>query len=346
MNNLDQPNPVPDLPAPIPKRTWLGRLGSIFWNRHERRVRALWRILAVAGAITGTGLAIRATGLLPESGTRAFVVVGTVVRAIVALAVVGLLGRLLDRRRLREFGLHINGDWLLDLIFGLVLGAGLMSGVFLIELGLGWLEITGAYRTTVPGEPFGWAILAPAVLFTGVAIVEELLARGYLLRNVAEGLAFGRLGGPRGGLIVACLISSALFALGHASNPNTSWVSTVNIGVAGVFLALGYILTGQLGIPIGLHISWNFFQASVYGFPVSGMSRFRTSFVATGQTGPELWTGGAFGPEAGLLGLAAMLTGTGLTLLWVRWRRGEVRLVARLAEPPAPESPDSVTPAA
>ncbi len=348
MGDTDTPEPPSEPPAPpvAPKASWPRKLLSVFWNGEERRVRALWRIVALGLAMAGAGLAIRATGLLPERGTRAFYVVGTAVRTVVALAVVGLVGRLLDRRRLRDFGLRISGDWLVDLVFGLGLGAGLMSGIFLVGAGLGWLEVTGAWRTTVPGEPFVWAILAPAALFTGVGIIEELLARGYLLRNVAEGLAFPQLGGARGGLVWACLISSALFALGHANNPNTTWVSSVNIGFAGVFLALGYMLTGQLAIPIGLHISWNFFQASVFGFAVSGVSRFRTTFIATEPTGPEVWTGGAFGPEAGLLGLTAMLAGTGLTLLWVRWRRGGVRLVASLAEPPARRGPEAVTPTA
>ena len=103
----------------------------------------------------------------------------------------------------------------------------LMTAVFVAEWSLGWVRVTGVLRTTVPGEPFGRAILLPALLFLGVGFLEELLARGYLLRNVAEALAFRPLGGARGGLVLACLISSALFALGHADNPNATWVSTV-----------------------------------------------------------------------------------------------------------------------
>ena len=331
-------------PSVASKASWPRKLLSVFWNGEERRVRALWRLITLIVLVGGAGLAIRATGLLPERGTREFFVVGTVLRVLVAVAAVWLVGWLLDKRRLRDFGLHLSREWLVDYVFGLGLGAGLMSGIFLVAWGVGWLEVTGTYRTTVVGEPFVWAILAPAILFTGVGIVEELLARGYLLRNVAEGLAFPGLGGARGGLIWACLISSALFALLHANNPNTTWVSTVNIGFAGIFLALGYMLTGRLAIPMGMHISWNFFQASVFGFAVSGVSRFRTTFITTEPTGPELWTGGAFGPEAGLLGLAAMLAGSGLTLLWVRWRRGEVRLVAALAEAPPRRAPQAVAP--
>ena len=331
-----EPPAEPIAPPVVPKTSWPRKLLSIFWNGDERRVRALWRLIALGVVLAGAGLAVRATGLLPERGTREFYVVGTGVNTVLALAAVWLVGWLLDRRRFRDFGFAMDRHWWADLGFGLLLGALLMTGVFLAGWGLGWVEVTGVFRTAVPGEPFAVAILMPAVLFLGVGIVEELLARGYLLLNTAEGLAFRWLGGARGGLIAACVISSILFALGHADNPNATWVSTVNIAGAGVLLALGFMLTGQLALPIGLHITWNFFQGSVFGFPVSGTTEFQTSVLATEQTGPELWTGGAFGPEAGLVGLLAMLVGAVLIVLWVRQTRGAARLATHLGEPPPP----------
>jgi membrane protease YdiL (CAAX protease family) len=102
------------------------------------------------------------------------------------------------------------------------------------------------------------------------------------------------------------------------------------VTAAGLLLGLGYLFTGRLGISIGLHFSWNFFQGNVFGFPVSGRD-FGASFVGISQGGPEVWTGGAFGPEAGLLGFLAYGLGGLLVLLWVRGMYGSVRLVGDIA---------------
>ena len=210
--------------------TWPHKLLSIFWNFEERRIRSLWRLVVLIVVVSGAGLAVRATGLLPERDTREFFLVGTAVRVLLAFLVVWLVGWLIDRRRFRDFGFSLDRGWWADLAFGLGLGAFLMTGIFLVEWALGWVQVTGTFRTP-PEEPsFGLAILLPLALFVGVGILEELLARGYLLRNVAEGLAFPRLGGARGGLALATVISSILFALGHANNPNATWVS--NTGMA------------------------------------------------------------------------------------------------------------------
>ena len=330
------PPPGAAEPEPGPRQSVPALLAAAFWNGDERRLRALWRVAGLVCLVLLLGGLLRASGIFPEQGTLEFYLAATPARLWTGLVAVLLAGLVLDRRPFRDFGFALDRRWLADLGFGLALGALLMCGVFLVEWSLGWLEVSGSWRTPVDGMSFGRALLTPVVVFVSVGILEELVFRGYLLRNLAEGLAFRRLGGPRGGLIVATVLSSALFALGHANNPNATWVSTVNVGLAGLLLALGFLLTGQLAIPIGLHVTWNLFQASAFGFPVSGTTVVRTAVLATEETGPDLWTGGAFGPEAGLVGLGAMLLGVGLTVAWVRWRRGEARIVTGLTEPPRP----------
>ena len=94
-------------------------------------------------------------------------------------------------------------------------------------------------------------------------------------------------------------------------------------------------MTGSIAIPIGIHVSWNFFQGHVFGFPVSGGKDFFTTVVAIEQGGPELWTDGAFGPEAGLIGLFGFVLGALLVTVWIRVRYDGLSLFTAIADPPA-----------
>jgi hypothetical protein len=58
--------------------------------------------------------------------------------------------------------------------------------------------------------------------------------------------------------------------------------------------------------------------------------------LSTDGGGPGLWTGGPFGPEAGLLGPVAMILGGLLIALWVRLRNGKVGIHTPIAEGPRP----------
>jgi membrane protease YdiL (CAAX protease family) len=322
---------------------------NIFWNGDEHRVRALWRLigqlLILLAIALPTQIGLGAVALMirtaqggitasPMTLLESPLVIALATLAIMAaiVASVWLAGRLLDRRPFADFGLHIAGSWWGDLGFGLFLGAALMLTIFLIELGAGWVSVTGTFTTRAPNAPFFLAILLPLITFVAVGIYEELLSRGYHLRNMAEGLNWSVIG-PRWALVIATLLSSALFGLAHLANPNASFISSFNIFVAGaVLLAVGYLLTGELAIPIGVHITWNFFQGNVFGFPVSGADFGSATFISIQQGGPDVWTGGAFGPEAGLLGLGGVFLGGVLTALWVRWRYGQVGLRTKLAQ--------------
>jgi len=104
--------------------------------------------------------------------------------------------------------------------------------------------------------------------------------------------------------------------LSHLANPNWSLLAIVNLTVGGVFLAFAYLRTRQLWLPIGIHIGWNFFQGPVFGFPVSGTDSF--TLINHTVNGPELLTGGAFGPEAGLINLLIVAIGAALIYWYTR----------------------------
>lgn len=308
----------------------------------EGRLRAGWRLLFqfllnyTAAAFVGSVLLAAAGGLAaggtlqPSSAQSVLPYAGA---ALAAVASVWVAGRFLDRRPFSGFGLRLNRRWWSDLGFGLLLGASLISGIFLLQLAAGWVTVTGSFEAAGGGTFFP-AILAPAVLFLCVGFYEELVSRGYQLTNLAEGLNLPGLG-PRGAILVAWVLSSSFFGLLHAFNPNATVLSTLNISLAGMMLGLGYVLTGQLATPIGLHITWNFFQGNVFGFPVSGRAPTEATFLAIEQSGPDLLTGGPFGPEGGLLAPAAMVLGLGLISLRIYRRTGKLSPHTPLAERPS-----------
>lgn len=113
-------------------------------------------------------------------------------------------------------------------------------------------------------------------------------------------------------------------------------------GIVVGFLMVGqwlfFLATGQVPelqtepVRIAFHLAGEFLTA--LGLIVSGIVFSETAVLATAQQGPDLWTGGAFGPEAGLVGTGAFLVGTRLVVLWVRLRRGSIGFARRLPEPP------------
>ena len=119
------------------------------------------------------------------------------------------------------------------------------------------------------------------------------MLRGYFFRIVEEGL----------GTWISVGISALLFGFLHAGNPNASWVSSVSIALtAGVVLALLFVITRNLWIVIGMHLAWNFTLGGLYSAPISGGAA--KGLLNGNLDGPELLTGGDFGPEASVITVA------------------------------------------
>ncbi|HLE51193.1 MAG TPA: type II CAAX endopeptidase family protein [Anaerolineales bacterium] len=295
----------------LPKRPILTRL---FLSREERRLRAGWRLagqfllMVVFFLILGIPLGLLML-VFPSLPGEAILLASTLISFLAITASVYLARRFLDRRSFGSLGLGWNRQAAADLLYG-VMVAGLMMGlVFLVEWAAGWLSFEGfAWQfESWPRVLVECALIA--FVFMLVGWHEELLSRGYWLQNLGEGLNL-----PWG-----VSLSSALFALAHIANPNVSWGALLGLFAAGLFLAYGYLRTQQLWLPIGLHIGWNFFEGTVFGFPVSGSFFYR--LIRQSISGPELITGGEFGPEAGLIILPMMALGAGLIYWFTRQRR-------------------------
>lgn len=323
---------------------------NIFWNAQENRLRALWRLIIqfllffiisiVLGTIIGLIVAIKNFSTLQLDPNQAMEWAATLAKDplilllslplsfISVLLSMWICAKFIDKRPFTDFGFRFSGFWWKDFAFGLALGAALMTLIFLVELGLGWVKIDGYNVAANTRSSFGMGMLIMVVRFLFVGIYEEMLSRGYQLHNLAEGLRAKM--SPKTAVILAWILSSFVFGLMHARNPNATWISTIYLIVSGLFLGFGYILTRELAIPIGLHITWNFFQGPVFGFPVSGTGS-EAYFIKTTQLGSDLVTGGKFGPEAGLIGLAALALGSVLILLWVRATRSDASVKEELA---------------
>lgn len=317
-------------------------LARLFIDPRSRRLRAGWRIVVTMLLVALSFIALNVLIALlwrflrqqgePMGASAALVLSGLATLLGMVLAI-WLAGRWIDRRPFAGFGFRFDAGWWLDLAFGFLVGALAMTFIFLVGWAAGWTQVTGVFQGGDSTGSLLLALLPPFVFFVCVGIYEELLVRGYLLLNMSEGLNFGFLG-PRTAILLAWVLSSLLFGLLHLGNPNSTLLSSINLAAAGLFLGLGFVLTGQLAIPIGIHISWNFFQGHVFGFPVSGTDSSDATILETIDTGPVLWTGGAFGPEAGLIVLPAMLLASGAIVLWVKARGGKAGFHLPLATPP------------
>lgn len=282
-------------------------LAQIFLSPDALRLRAGWRLLihTILMLVLGTILGAVAFFLGISDLSSVW---GQILNFFIITGSVYVARRWLDKQSFESLGLRLDKHTLLDILAGIGITFVQMGFIYVVMLGLGWLTFEGFAWEFDPINVVITGILTFLVVFIFVGWNEELLSRGYQLQTIASGL----------NLFWGVVISSAIFGLLHLGNPNATWVSAAGIFFAGVYLAYGYIRTKQLWLPIGLHIGWNFFEGVVFGFPVSGLDIYALTRIRV--QGPELWTGGAFGPEAGLIVLPSLILGAFLIYLYTMRR--------------------------
>ena len=185
------------------------------------------------------------------------------------------------------------------LAFGILPAAvAMMLGAF--TAGAGWLRDAGSLGDWLAQSAKTVLILAPA------ALSEELMFRGLPMVVAARAIGRGR----------AIVLLSVIFAVAHIRNPDVTTAGLGNIALAGIWLSLAFFSPGGMWTAFGAHLGWNATLAALAA-PVSGLP-FNIPYIDYRMGQPVWLTGGAFGPEGGLLATLALTVTVVLVAQWIR----------------------------
>lgn len=287
-----------------------------FFNQEENRLRAGWRLILFIAIfiafVVGIQFVIDALLFEIEEGGK----LQWAIFVSSATLAVYLARKYFDKRDMISLGLKWDKAALLDLIGGIVIAAVVMTSIFFTMLWAGFIEFQGFvwWQNDQSADAVLVAAGIAAALWglyeeTLVGWWEELVFRGIILQNMAEGM----------GMIWAVILSSFFFGFAHFFNPAATVLSSLLISLITPMLIFCYLKTGQLWMPIGLHLSWNFFQGHIFGFANSGF--VSPSLISQKPVGPDWLSGGEFGAEAGILIVPFSIVTIYLTHLWVQKTR-------------------------
>ncbi|WP_328365776.1 CPBP family intramembrane metalloprotease [Streptomyces sp. NBC_00445] len=260
-------------------------------------MRFIWQLLAVVAISIAGGQGLAAV----DGNPWLRLVVGSLA-AVLAIFVYGWVVRRTEHRPSTEVGLEGAAP---AVGRGLLIGAAMFSAVIVNLFSSGQYEVDGLGSPTGAVGLFGFMAAA--------AVTEEVLYRGVLFRIVEE----------RTGTWIALILTGLLFGASHLLNPNASLWGAFAIAVeAGGMLTAAYVATRRLWVPIGVHFGWNFAASGIFSTEVSGNDTPQ-GLLNSSMSGPELLTGGDFGPEGSVY---AILFGVLVTIafMWLAHRRGHV----------------------
>lgn len=199
---------------------------------------------------------------------------------------------LIEKRRFSTIGLKTNNK-IKKYFKGALIAIAMQLIYFLMIIIFGWGEVLSKPLNAT--YAFGSSAIGMVLLFLIGFIIqgasEEVAVRGWMLPVLSKHYKVG----------FSIVISSFFFGFLHIGNSNVNTLSMVNLILYGVFASLYALYDDGLWGVFAHHSIWNWFMGNVLGLPVSGMILGHSSITETQLTGPQWITGGAFGPEGGII---------------------------------------------
>ncbi|HLW75937.1 MAG TPA: type II CAAX endopeptidase family protein [Bryobacteraceae bacterium] len=222
------------------------------------------------------------TVVLPENALVVEAALAPFAAAAIANAITV---RIYERGRLSDLGLGWTRTSAREFFVGAGIAAAAAIAIILVPMAEGYVRFEAApsVEHRLPSILF----IAFVLLFG--AFGEELMFHGYAFQLLVR----------RMGAFATILPVAVLFGFAHRDNFNANPLGIVNTMLWGVLLGYAFVRTHALWLPIGLHYGWNV-ALPLLGANLSGFTMGVTGYALKWRAG-DLWSGGGYGPEGGLL---------------------------------------------
>jgi uncharacterized protein len=258
----------------------------VFYNRSE--LRAGWRLFIflaiVIALINASNVTIRR--LLPGADDTTSFLVREVMDFLIFLFASLIMGRI-EGRTIADYGFPWRKMFRVQFWQGALLGFASITGLLVAMRAVGVF-----YFGNIALHGFDiwkWAI-AWAMVFVLVALREEFRARGYGLFTLSAGIGFWP----------AAILSAAFFGYSHHGNSGEDWIGVFNAGAFGLLACFLLRRTGNLWMPIGLHMAFDWGETYFYGVANSGQT-LPGHLLNSNSSGRPWLSGGTVGPEGSAL---------------------------------------------
>jgi uncharacterized protein len=216
---------------------------DLFYNESE--LRAGWRLLIFMAMVFALGYSTNHLfrRLLRGADDATSFLVFELTDFVIFLFASWIMGRI-ESRTIADYGL----PW--RLMFRAQFWQGFLIGFASITVLLFAMRVAGVFHfagvALHGGDVSKWAVVY-ALVFVLVALREEFRARGYALYTLTSGIGFWP----------AAIISSAYFGYSHHGNSGEDWIGLFNAGAFGLLLCFLLRRTGNLWLPIGFHMAFD-----------------------------------------------------------------------------------------
>jgi uncharacterized protein len=219
--------------------------------------------------------------------------------------------RFFEHLNLASLGFALNNCWWRHILAGCGIGALMIISVVSLQIigggtrvapnlvwwGGGAIDYYGLQRTAIE-------TLTALVLLTISGSFEELIYRGYPFQTLLRGAP----------AFIPLLLFALFFGISHLGNPGSTFLSTANTILAGIWLSVAYLKTRSLWFTTSLHVSWNWMMGAFFGLPVSGFRIPRNPIFTSTTENPTWLTGGSYGCEGGVAAMVVIIMAT--ILIW------------------------------